>query len=480
MNALLLRIGLVAGLAHQPTSAVAGEARDRFVEAICQEEMAAGEVPGMAVTVVRGADTLVERGFGYADRDKGTKVDRDTAFELASASKALTGLAVLRLMQRYGLSFEDPVDRFVPWLDLRWEGRRVYPTLGDFVHQTSGVPERALLELSSRTGRGAIEDSVRALMPMALSHAPGTRFEYSSVNYDVLGLVIEAVSAQRFADFAASDVLGPAKLERTTVLGEGAAPRGMATGYKLAFWDPRPYVPPPFEGNAPAAYFASTAGDLSRWLKLQLGAAAVEPELASLVRRSHVASALARDDDGAYAVGWVLGDDGTIYHHGANPSFSSFVGFDEPSGYGVAVLANLNSEHTYHAGHRLLDELRGRRVAACSREDELTTVDGIASSLAVALLALTGVVIALGVLWLRGEGARRRSSARRLAVGAGLFAAYAGLVLEGPVVLSGIPWGAIRVWAPSSVVAAAAAAIALGVALLVMFSYATKTRRGAS
>lgn len=432
------------------------------VEEISLAEMDAGKIPGLAVTLVHGAETLVEGGYGVADAAARRPVDVTTGFELASNSKAMTGLAVLRLSEERGLSLDAPIDRFVPWLDLRWRGGRVFPTVRDFLHHTSGVPEHAVAELRSHAGETAIEATLRDLLPVELAHAPGETLEYSSVNYDVLGLVIEAWSQRPFADVVASEVFGPAGLSGTAFRSAAFTPDHTAQGYKLAFWGAHPFDPPPFDGNAPAAYVVSTAGDMGRWLKLQLGASDAPSSLAELVRRSHEASAAARGPEGRYAVGWFVEADGALVHEGANPSYSSFVAFDGASGYGVAVLANLNSEHTYHAGRRILETARSREAIACSGRDEMATVDTLASGATVACAAGAGAVLVGASRLGRPRAARRSLTRRGAAAGALVLAAYVAAVVAAPAVLSGNPWRAIRVWAPLSVVAATASAVALG------------------
>ncbi len=465
MSAAAAALALVA---FAPPAGDAGGAgldpgAERRLADACEAARAAGKIPGLAAVVVHGPHTVFRRELGVADVDTGRPVGPETAFELASNSKALTALAVLALDERHGVTLGDRVGRFVPWLDLRWRGVRVDPKLEDFVHQTSGLPEGLTVRLPPSAGPRAIEATLRSFGPIELAHAPGEAFEYSSVNYDVLGLVIEAASARPFEAFVAEAVLEPAGLARTRLAARSAA-KGDARGHKLAFWAPRRFEPPPFEGNAPAAYFVSTEADVARWLTLQLGAADGAPaSLAAAVARSH-----APPPGGRYAAGWFVEDDGSLSHEGANPTFSSYVAFDPASGFGVAVLANLNSERTYELGRALL---RGAREAgtppgatppavAVGADDQLEQADSVASTLTCLLLAST--VLAPALVLRRGVGrAPSRARAATRALAAAIVTALAALL---PVLLSGLSWAALWVWAPLTVAIASASAAALALA----------------
>lgn len=440
---------------------VSAPASAEALEALCVEAMRAGELPGLAVVVVAEEQTMFQRSFGLSDVEARTEVSPDTAFELASNSKAFTSLAMLVAAERYGVSLDARVSRFVPWIELRWQGGRADPTLEELLHHTSGVPADALLHLESTSGRGALADAIRGLMPLELAHAPGAAFEYSSVNYDVVGLVIEAVSGASFEDFLRDEVLVPAGMGATTTRWAAAPPHRLAQGYRMGFWEPRAYDPPTYAGNTPAAYITSTSSDLARWLAVQLGTAKVPPSLAALARRTHTSMPAPASPGDRSAMGWFVAEDGTVYHEGANPTFSSYVGFDVRAGVGVTVLTNVNSEHTFELGRDLLDAVRGRTISLEPAEDELVVVDSTASGLT---LGLGSVAVCAAV-----AGARRwrRSALPRSPPGARAvlsLATYLVAVYWAPVYLGGgVPWSALVVWGPASLLPATVAAVGAGV-----------------
>ncbi|MGH7543334.1 MAG: serine hydrolase, partial [Gemmatimonadota bacterium] len=64
------------------------------VDGFARRLVDAGLVPGMGIAVTRGDSVVYAGGFGVADKATGREVDEDTAFYIASSTKALTATAV--------------------------------------------------------------------------------------------------------------------------------------------------------------------------------------------------------------------------------------------------------------------------------------------------------------------------------------------------------------------------------------------------
>ena len=64
------------------------------------------DVPGLAVAVTRDGKIIYERGFGWADRERGLRATPSTPFALASVSKSITATATMRLSERGSLNLD--------------------------------------------------------------------------------------------------------------------------------------------------------------------------------------------------------------------------------------------------------------------------------------------------------------------------------------------------------------------------------------
>ncbi len=188
---------------------------------------------------------------------------------------------------------------------------------------------------------------------MELKRQPGTEYKYATINYDILGLIIEKVSGYTFEEYLQKNIFKPLSLNNTSV----GIPNNnnFAKGYKTSFFNAREYEAPRYRGNNPAAYVISNAEDMAKWLKYQLSID--QNPLEGIIRKSHVPDLTVSPYGlSSYASGWYVVPYGEskIYHGGLNPNFSSFVGFIPSKKIGISILSNSNSSYTTYFGNTIM------------------------------------------------------------------------------------------------------------------------------
>ncbi len=220
----------------------------------------------MSVAIVRGGKTHYVSA-GYADREGEIRADEATLYELASVSKAFTAAGILLLAEQGHLALSNSVQKHIPWLSFSYQGSHVdmdQLTLERFLHHTSGLTNSKHVDLIPPRGSGPPEMlrlTVEALKDAELSSPVGSKFEYGTMNYDVLGLVIEKVSGgQSYETFMEEKVLEPlGGLQRTFMFAAKAQTAGgqLAKGYRTSFIITSPYEAPPHmrEINRPVTSF---------------------------------------------------------------------------------------------------------------------------------------------------------------------------------------------------------------------------------
>ncbi len=325
--------------------------------------MAKGDIPGLSLVIVKGNGDVFMKGYGFADVESKKPVTPGTVFELGSCSKAFTGLAALQCREKGLLNLDDPLSKHFPWFYARYKGKKVQVTLKQFLNHTSGIPFKSISLIPESSAEDALQQTIKKLEGIELSHIPGTVHEYATINYDVIGAVIEAVSGMSYEDYIIKNILTPLEMNNTVVgVDKKNPPANMATGYKLGFFTTFKYDAPVFRGNTPAGYILSNGKDMARWLKIQMGL--VETELAPLVRQSHQTDdtmPFNRMLDTTYTVGWRVYVDRLkrIDHPGTNPNFTSFIVFNPVDKIGICVLANSGSNYTSFIATTLLNYLEG-------------------------------------------------------------------------------------------------------------------------
>lgn len=101
-------------------------------------------VPGMSISIISGEE-IHYFSSGYAGRQKGLPASENTLYELASVSKAFTGLGILLLEEQGLLSMTDPIGKHLPWFTLKYQGAPIDMQnlrLNHFLHHTSGLTNR--------------------------------------------------------------------------------------------------------------------------------------------------------------------------------------------------------------------------------------------------------------------------------------------------------------------------------------------------
>lgn len=224
-----------------------GEALDAFVPRL----MAAHDVPGVQVAVLRGARLIHERGYGVRNVLTGKPVTRETLFEAASLSKPVAAYAALQLVAEGTLSLDEDLGARLdtPWLEPDASGRPPRVTLRHILTHMSGL------------GNNIRRDD------RSLDGAPGAAFAYSGEGFGYLGHVLEAERRAPFPDIVAQQVLWPLGLTEMGFALDAAGLARMASGH-VHLWIPLALVFVPFVAVAAATllllwlYFRLVRGEM--------------------------------------------------------------------------------------------------------------------------------------------------------------------------------------------------------------------------
>ncbi len=185
------------------------------------------EVPCGAVAVTREGRLVVARGYGPAEPDGSGVVSPTTLFRIASVSKPVTAVAVMKLVEAGRLGLDDRAfDHLADLLPAAGPAdRRVRAiTIRQLLQHTAGWDREAAFdpmfrpaEAAAAVGAPAPADArtvIRYMLGQPLQHDPGTRHSYSNFGYCVLGRVIEQVTGQPYETWVRESVLAPVGLRR--------------------------------------------------------------------------------------------------------------------------------------------------------------------------------------------------------------------------------------------------------------------------
>lgn len=226
-----------------------------------------GDGPGAVVMVIRKGNMVHSEGYGLANLADGTKMTPSHLFHIASVGKSFTALGVMMLAEEGWLDYDDPIGQHLP--EFAWMGKGV--TIRRLLYHTSGItnynnhPTMSIeMEALSKTP-GNAELLAALSIARELEFRPGNKYDYSNTGYDVLGLLIERLSGQSFAQFMQERFFDPMGMSHTFVLPNQAKRAGplVATSYRLSKkGEPLAYPSDPWDNLLGSGAIYSSVEDL--------------------------------------------------------------------------------------------------------------------------------------------------------------------------------------------------------------------------
>lgn len=234
--------------------------------------LASGDVAGAVVVIVKDGQTVVQKGYGYADVAAHKPVDPETTlFRTGSVSKLTTWTSVMQLVEQGKLDLDADVNGY---LDFRIPPRDGKPiTLRNIMTHTPGFEER-IKSLIIPEGQqfDALDVYLKAWVPTRI-FAPGTTPAYSNYATAVAGYIVARVSGQSYDDYVDQHILAPLGMEHSTLRQPLPAnlKEFMSKGYARASAPPKPFE---MVVAAPAGSQSASGADMGKFMiaHLQKGA----------------------------------------------------------------------------------------------------------------------------------------------------------------------------------------------------------------
>lgn len=433
------------------------------IEKFIEENMNEGNIPGLSVTIVKDEKTVYQKGFGYSDIDEKKPVTSQSLFEIGSNSKAFTGLGILSLEKSGQIKLQDEVTKYVPWLKVKYKDEEVPITIQQLLYQTSGIRFRTIDKIPASNEANALEETVKTLVGIELDSEPGKKFQYATINYDVLGLIIEKVTGKTYENYIEETVLKPMGLNNTYLFKNEAINENMAIGYKIGLLKPQLFKAPVYRGNKPAGYIISSGEDMAKWLRIQMDTMNEMKFDRDIIKKSQEANSAvsAIGNEVFYADGWFVYPKGQISHGGNNPNYSSFIIFNPKDKVGVAILSNINSNYVQNIGLGINKILQGETVRKDIKDikdlnksaDEVAIVIMFISTLLV-LVTLFFMINALREIFRKQRYYKFngiKSSLRFILSFPFMLGLSYCIYLIPQILYNGVSWGFVFVWLPNSV-----------------------------
>jgi CubicO group peptidase (beta-lactamase class C family) len=242
----------------------------------------------------------------------------------------------MQLMEAGKVELDAPVQRYLPWFHVADSEASAQMTVRHLLNQTSGLTMMAsqlvLAELDDRPD--ATERQVRALSNLK-TNPVGEKCQYCNLNYNILGLIIEAASGESYADYVKQHIFNPLRMSHTFTSKAVAQQNGLAMGHRHWFSLPLPTPDLPIPlGSLPSGQLISCTEDMAHYLIAHLNGGQygdIQILSSSSIDELHRGVKELKLGDlagGLYGMGWFdadLGQEKTYSHGGNVPDFSAFM-----------------------------------------------------------------------------------------------------------------------------------------------------------
>ena len=313
----------------------APEALAAELSRIVREAQAERRLPSVAAAAVHDGELIWSEAVGLADTESEERATLEHQYRIASITKTVTAVGVMRLRDEGKLALDDPLDKHL-------QSAPKSPTIRALLTHLSGLQREVPGDVWETLDMPTREELLPRLGEAEQVLAANAYWHYSNLAFALLGEVVAQVSGQPAEQYLDANVLGPLGMTRTTWTAEPPE----AVGYLVHPYTDVPRQEPVIDDGAtgPAGRLWSTASDLCRWAAFiaDPDPAVLAPETLEEMRTFQSMVDLKRWRLG-YGLGFALyrvDDDVFVGHDGAHAGFLAHLSCFPEKRTGAAVLTN--------------------------------------------------------------------------------------------------------------------------------------------
>lgn len=310
------------------------------------------------VLISKNDTIFYQKSFGYANLEEGKINNNNSIFNIASLTKSLTAVGIMKLVEDGKLTLETPISKYFPNFMSAYAEQI---TINHLLNHSSGM--QANIGRIDDNGNGVLPDGHQTTLNQLLvkfkdsklNFEPGTAYEYNNFGYTLLAYIIEKVTGLTYADFMEQTVFKPANMTNTI----SAAIRDLdqrtfpyfGLGMNELRKNDSPLHPSWLMG---AADVNSTVEDLYKFIQaLDAGIILKTVTVNQLYSHTQNMGVNAMES----GLGWVIDQkegEKWIYNNGLLPGYASMMGSMPAKNIKVIILSNATSVNP------IVDEFQGK------------------------------------------------------------------------------------------------------------------------
>ncbi len=330
--------------------------------------VAADDVGGMTVAIVKNGRVALSQSFGWADKAQKIPANENTIYRIGSISKSVTAVAMMQLVDQGVFALDDPVENYFPEIkNLHGYDKHPPVTFRQLASHTAGLIREPLLFNAAAGPISEWENKILASIPAtSFPNAPGEKYQYSNIGYGILGLAIARAADKPFMDLVQEQTFDPLEMTSSAFILPEELQDRLAVGYANRGDSVDTALPAKEHAGrgykVPNGGVYTTVGDLANWISSLCKAyphrLMLDGSLAEIMKIQ-----TPEDSTRGYGLGFSIrmSENGLkiVGHGGSVAGYNVYHAFDPASTIGVILFRNYNrgALNLGQAGTDLLREI---------------------------------------------------------------------------------------------------------------------------
>ncbi len=181
------------------------------------------------ILIAQNGKIIHKAAYGLFDRERKRENTIDTQFLIGSLTKSFVGVTVMQLVEEGLLDLTAPIKTYIPNLN---EKLAKNLNLHLLLKQQSGLPSSLDVLTTFEKKDITSAELLQIINQATLSFTPGTKYEYSNLNYTLCAMAIENVTAKSYSQILQERTFSPLNMNNSGVERLSNVPKNKAKGYR--------------------------------------------------------------------------------------------------------------------------------------------------------------------------------------------------------------------------------------------------------
>ncbi len=308
--------------------------------------MKANQVPGAALAITKNGRLVFAKGYGYANKEKREKTCATSLFRIASVSKPITSVAIMKLVEEGKLKLSDKVFGSGAILgntygSKPYSAREKSITVAQLLEHTAGGNEwdNNKKPASDTTGDpmfAKISYNHKQLIGWVLDNrkidvTPGSSYNYSNFGYSILGRIVKRLTGQSYQSYVRNKIFQPAGVKDMYIAGDTKEDK---RPNEVIYYNDDAYKWPVKRMDSHGGWIASPV-DLMRFM-VRVDGFNTKPDI---LKPSTIQTMTTSTLGNGYTKGWRVNSSNNWWHSGLLPGTRSII-VRTDKGYSWTLLVN--------------------------------------------------------------------------------------------------------------------------------------------